>query len=130
MATHILESISWHDLPVESVAISKSGVQLAVSQFQESTGEYLSLVLSLFQLDGLDLEMSGQLSISDLSNLEVASFQFSHIEPGYISGCICLLPGSAGYWRIAFSKAQWQLLAPNNSLKRDPVSGSACLRAP
>ena len=78
MATHTLESILWHDIPVESVTISESGVQLAISQFQESTGEYLSLVLSLFQLEGLNLEMSGQLSNSDLSNLEVASFQFFH----------------------------------------------------
>jgi hypothetical protein len=121
MSLNSLEVVSWHDLPVKSITIAESGVELVVMPFVEAEKKYAELQLSLIHIEGLQIDMSGQLSSADLANLEVATFQFSDLGSGYISGQIGFLPGAAGYWRIIFAKAKWQIGAPNNSFKADAV---------
>ena len=107
---HHLESLSWHDLPVDSISIGKNGLRLVVSPFDEYTGTYGSVELTLEAIENLTLELSGQSTWNDLSNIEVASFDFQHIAAATISGSLGLLPGSGGYWSIKFQQAKWSLV--------------------
>ena len=105
-----LESVSWHDLPVDSISIGKNGLRLVVTPFDEHTRSYGSVELTLEALEGLTFELSSQPTSNDLGNIEVATFDFKHIAAATISGSLGLLPGSGGYWSIKFQQAKWTLV--------------------
>ena len=117
MKYRALEHIQWHDLPVDGISFGVDGVRMVVTPYEESAGAYAAVCLSLSSVEGLSISVVGTLSADDLSGLEVVSFEFRHVEPGQISGSIEILPGQAGLWRISFTRATWELCAPNNSLQ-------------
>jgi hypothetical protein len=53
--------------------------------------------------------MSGVSNFSDLDNIEISTFSFHELSPGYISGSMGLILGSSGYWTLSFKKAKWFL---------------------
>ena len=113
-----LEDLEWHDLPVTSLCFRAEDVSLDVTPFDESTGAYSRYRLTLSEASALTVSMEGRLSADDRQRLEVARFEYSPAGDGRISGTLGLLPGSAGYWELAFEDARWALeLRP----PRDPL---------
>ena len=109
MSTHPLNSLDWHDLPVESITITETGLSLCVTPYNEATGDYDSRILRISDVESLQLKVTGKLSAKDLRAVEVATFQYALEPAGRLSGTIELLPGDAGYWEISFTMAAWSL---------------------
>jgi hypothetical protein len=117
MKYRALEDIQWHDLPVEELRLSSKGIHMVVSPFEESEQAYAEVCLVLSSIEDLNVSITGSPLGDDLANIEVVSFGFVHLRPNEVSGSIELLPGQAGLRRISFSRAKWELCAPNNSLQ-------------
>jgi hypothetical protein len=111
MDSSSLESITWHDLPLESISISCHGLELLVTPFCEATQSYLSCRLILTKADSLSVNLSGEPMPNGLSQLEISGFTYTHSsdDSGRVSGQIGILAGNAGYWEFAFVNAHWQL---------------------
>lgn len=104
-----LRAIEWHDLPIENLTLNAQGFALVVTPFHEDTQSYSVVTLQIFEAATVDLTISGLLSPKDFSAIEVSSFQYVLNDTNRLSGVIDILPGSAGFWSIAFENANWEV---------------------
>ena len=104
-----LDSIEWHDLPVDAISITESGLSLIVTPYDDVTNSYSSRTLRITEAESLELTINGSLSPKDLGELEVFSFDYESSSPGRISGTFGILPGNAGFWKLSFRNAAWSL---------------------
>ncbi|GAA5173355.1 hypothetical protein GCM10025771_00600 [Niveibacterium umoris] len=104
-----LRAIEWHDLPIESLTLNAQGFALVVTPFHEETQSYSVVTLHISEAATVNLNISGPLSSRDFSAIEVSSFQYSLNDTNRLSGVIEILPGSAGFWSIAFENANWEV---------------------
>ncbi len=104
-----LDSVDWHDLPVSELAITESGLSVTITPYIESSRTYGLQVFRITQAESISLQITGALSVSDLGANEVSSFSYAVAANGRLTGTIDFLPGQAGYWRISFSNAIWEL---------------------
>ena len=108
--TDCLAQIEWHDLPLESIRIGSTGIDLHVTPFDREKGRYQDFYLFIFNPQSIEIKAEGHLSLERLKNLEIAEFEYEFIGD-LISGTIGIIPGGAdvGYWKIEFKKANWKL---------------------
>ena len=104
-----LSKFEWHDLPVLRMSISESGINLVVAPYNEAAAKYDRFQLTLRDASSVRLDVQGNLSPRDWSDLEVSRFDYHSGDDGRLSGTLGVLPGSAGFWTIAFDNAQWEL---------------------
>ena len=103
-----LDSIEWHDLPLESIRIGHDSIELTISVFDETTQEYLIHQLKLVEFTALELSIKSKLTIDDLLSMEVSKFDYL-LKGSSLSGTIGILPKNAGFWTIEFENALWDL---------------------
>ena len=104
-----LDKIEWHDLVVSRLCISESGIELVVNPYNETAATYDRFRLTLRGASSMRLDVQGELSLRDWSDLEVSRFDYRAGNDRRLSGTLGILPGSAGFWTIAFESAQWEL---------------------
>lgn len=109
MDPHALTKFEWHDLPVSMLCISKSGIDLVVTPYNEALAQYDRFRLTLRGATSVRLDVQGDLSARDLSDVEVSSFNYRVGDDRRLTGKLGLLPGSAGFWTVAFENARWEL---------------------
>jgi len=107
MPIALLSSIEWHDLPVATLAITECGIELVVTPWIESAGEYARYTLRITDPENLQLNVNAALSAKDLGALEISEFDYTACQNERLSGTIGILPGGAGYWTISFVNAVW-----------------------
>lgn len=109
MSSISLELFEWHDLPVSELCITDDGVSLVVADYNDTMAVYETYVLRIIEPETIALDVTGVLSARDLWDIEVSDFTYSVTPAGHISGTLGLLPGRAGYWKISFTNARWEL---------------------
>ncbi|HEX8916827.1 MAG TPA: hypothetical protein VF796_31040 [Humisphaera sp.] len=105
-----LNKFRWHDLPVSRLCISESGIDLEVTPYNEAATAYERFRLTLRDASFVRLDVRGDLSPRDLSDLEVSRFDFRAGDDRRLCGTIGVRPGSSGFWTIAFESAAWELV--------------------
>lgn len=105
---HPLRIFEWHDLPVAALTFAEDGIRLVVTPFCEDTQDYEIYELLLTEASKLKISIEGEMDFTVLKGLEVTDFDFT-IREERLSGELGVLPGNAGYWKIGFSDAIWQL---------------------
>lgn len=108
-ARHVLEAFEWHDLSVIKVSLTERGLELVVAPYDQEADREVFRCLRIVEADALSLDITGELSPRDMRSLEVSSFDYAIAPSGRMTGTLGLLPGSAGFWKIAFMNARWSL---------------------
>lgn len=111
---HPLNSIEWHDLPVQKLSISKNGIEVQVMPFNEDMQEndYVTLLLDGAKSMHFDFDIQGANTLNDLDSLEVHSFDYVQGADASISGKLVFLLGwPASVWVIKFTNATWRLMS-------------------
>lgn len=109
MGSNDLDRIEWHDLPLVALTVTAVGVQLVVSVYDEATQSYVGQALCLSHARSLSFRMAGQVSQTDLANLEISTFSYALSPDGLLTGTIGIIVGNAGFWEISATDAQWEL---------------------
>lgn len=109
MPSITLSSIEWHDLPLVEICISETGLSLTVIPYDEDTASYGRYVLRITDTESMSLKVIGSPSAKDLGSMEVSTFTYSIDVSGRITGSLGVLPGHAGFWKISFVNARWEL---------------------
>ncbi|HVT90619.1 MAG TPA: hypothetical protein VHD56_17320 [Tepidisphaeraceae bacterium] len=91
------------------LCISESGLDLVVTPYNEVAATHDRFRLTLRGASCVRLDVRGDLSPRDWSDLEVSRFDYRATDDRRLSGTLSILPGSAGVWSIAFENAQWGL---------------------
>ncbi|MFT5431747.1 MAG: hypothetical protein ACI9OJ_002445 [Myxococcota bacterium] len=121
-----LEKVEWHDLPVSSMCFREDSFEIVVTSYDEQLEDYTSATLRLWAYESIEVDVQGRLSRPDQANIGVHRFDYELDEEGLLSGELGLLPGVAGFWRVAFTKAAWTLEASKpstGSISQTPPEG-------
>ncbi|MDV2078704.1 hypothetical protein [Marinobacter xestospongiae] len=98
--------IEWHDLPLVDFSIGEGGIVLVVTPYDDSSGQYKSFSLKLFDYEYVRVKMDSEITLPTLSEMEVYGFDFQQIGE-QLSGELSILTGSTGFWSIEFKNAEW-----------------------
>src|SRR4051812_10986593 len=90
-----LSKFDGHDLPLEKVKFTNSGVELVVTPYNEAAKVYERFRLVIDEAAELRVDVQGRLSSKDFASLEVARFDF-RAAGDRLNGELGIVPGSAG----------------------------------
>lgn len=104
-----LRAFEWHDLPLTALTIGEDAISLLVEPWSNAEQRYHVYRLRLFSFHELRISIEGTLTLSDLSDMEITTFDYEWCEDGLLSGTLGILPSfNRGYWTLSFDRARYE----------------------